>query len=382
MIDVYSDLNLDYSHYGLNVKPKSENENNEKYSIIINDDINFYLNPDQWNSLLLKILWILDRIEFNIFLGDFEINDNPEILYPYPAIFETNNRTSKLMIINNFNKSSTKYISSFPSLLSYQSIPKFDKIVTFKIEGRLGNQMFELSTALKTALSDGSVINYYDPKSPYSPYQMTIQFINLIKFDEIKEMEITTPGFEYQPIIKTTNRIFLNTYFQNVDYFKDIRDHLINLFRASLMTISYLRIKYPQVFDTTIRKIMIHYRRTDYLHVTGFFPNLSITSYYDKCFNQIKINDNDYIMIFSDDINWCRQNVLINRNNVHYMDQEDTYTQHVLMCYFDIYIISNSTFSWFSAFLSETAKHIYIPEPWCIGPKTNLALDSWIKMSY
>jgi len=44
-------------------------------------------------------------------------------------------------------------------------------------------------------------------------------------------------------------------------------------------------------------------------------------------------------------------------------------------------IISNSSFSWWGAFLNEnTQKQVVAPKTWMVGQEETIALESWIKI--
>ena len=102
---------------------------------------------------------------------------------------------------------------------------------------------------------------------------------------------------------------------------------------------SYDKLKNTPFIDNNTTSV--HIRRTDYINSNGYHPVQTLD--YDK--NAIdEIGDYDYLFVFSDDIDWCRNNLKF--KNMIFMtgfsDIEDLYLMS--MCRNNI--IANSSFSW------------------------------------
>ena len=77
---------------------------------------------------------------------------------------------------------------------------------------------------------------------------------------------------------------------------------------------------------------------------------------------------NDYYFVFTDDFSWCKEN--INIPNIMFIELLP-HEQMWLMSMCDDFIISNSSFSWWGAYLSRNLNKVVIaPETW-FGPRFN-----------
>lgn len=112
--------------------------------------------------------------------------------------------------------------------------------------------------------------------------------------------------------------------------------------------------------------IAIHVRRGDYLKI----PSMGICTldYYKKAINFIsKQVNNPKFYIFSNDPKWTQENIKIDHPTYYVTNNppEKGYEDLRLMTLCDNFIIANSSFSWWGAWLSENKNKIIIrPEPW------------------
>ena len=74
----------------------------------------------------------------------------------------------------------------------------------------------------------------------------------------------------------------------------------------------------------------------------------------------------DSYLIASDDLKWCSSNLVLDKP-AQFLDVPDWETMWALsMC--KNFILSNSTFSWWSAYLSNNDGTVYCPSSW-FGPE-------------
>ena len=135
----------------------------------------------------------------------------------------------------------------------------------------------------------------------------------------------------------------------------------------------------------------MHIRRGDYnskTYADQIFDNCSLDYYY-KCVEQLSIKiENPNFFIFSDDPEWVRKNFkikypfqIIDHNNA------DTNFEDLRLMYScDHNIISNSSFSWWAAWMNQNPnKIVYAPLKWFnsnnrnLNPK-DLVPNSWISL--
>lgn len=214
--------------------------------------------------------------------------------------------------------------------------------------GRLGNCMFQASSAIAHSLKMNEP--YYFPHIKYNPFfNLTGCFVKNPPFSET----YNEPCFAYREIPAKKN-LNLYGYFQSHLYFQDFEQEIRKLF-------------YQPLYETkpTLNNCAIHVRRGDYLiHAhRGCYTILGM-DYYEKA--MVKISADKYY-IFSDDINWCKQHFkgdeFIFSNNNNEVDD----LREMMGC--SNFIIANSSYSWWGAWLSEAKdKRVIAPASW-FGPK-------------
>jgi hypothetical protein len=169
--------------------------------------------------------------------------------------------------------------------------------------------------------------------------------------------------------------------FQSYKYFKKNESNILHLFKPSYRTIEYLREKYAIL--TKLQTVSIHVRRGDYVnHPDSYLP--TTLEYVQKA--RSLFDDMHTFVYFSDDIEWCRENMTISDKDV-FIEGETDVMDLYLMSMMSHNIITNSTFSWWAAYLNQNAKKIIVsPEIW-YGPTMSdwhtkdLIPPEWIVLS-
>lgn len=231
--------------------------------------------------------------------------------------------------------------------------------------GRLGNQLFQIATTVALALRHNDT--YIFPPWEYEPYfNLQNCFSNNIK----PTITYNEPFFHYQPIPhNNTNKQILDLvgFFQSEKYFQDCQGII-----QSLLT--------PKIgFGIKWGYTAIHVRRGDYVRQPQNHPVLD-GNYYKKAIDMIP---SEYYMIFSDDINWCKQNFI--GSKFVFSEGRSEVEDLALMLSCENTIISNSSFSWFGAWLNKNpSKKIIAPSTW-FGPALphdthDLILSTWIQI--
>lgn len=166
---------------------------------------------------------------------------------------------------------------------------------------------------------------------------------------------------------------YIEGYFFDLKYFKDIRDTLQKDFRLQKKIRLSKELKEILIRDNTVS---IHIRRGDFLKLNR---DISCKGYYD---NAVRIMC-DYVntptwVIFSDDIDWVKENLKITGKKIYVssLGYED-YEELVIMKNCKNHIIANSTFSFWAAFLNPNEDKVVIcPNRW----KTEIIPEKWIKI--
>lgn len=131
-------------------------------------------------------------------------------------------------------------------------------------------------------------------------------------------------------------------YVQNYEYFDKYRDEIRKIYSSGINSIDY---------------VAIHVRRGDYVN-NPFYVDLWETEYYEKAMVEFP---NERFMIFSDDIEWCKDN-FIGKEYTFNEDEVDYEAMNVMASCKGI-IMANSSFSWWAAYLSNAEK-VIAPKAW------------------
>jgi hypothetical protein len=175
--------------------------------------------------------------------------------------------------------------------------------------------------------------------------------------------------FHFDPnLIKVSKDVYLEGYWQNEKYFKDIEEIIRREF-----TVKYKLDKQNEIIADLIRNneaVSLHIRRGDYVsnpitnQVHGVCP---LDYYYDSIKLLTKAIKNPHFFIFSDDCEWAKDNLkldypitFVTNNN-----PEKSYNDLCLMSLCKHHIIANSSFSWWGAWLSNNQnKIVFSPPKW------------------
>lgn len=131
--------------------------------------------------------------------------------------------------------------------------------------------------------------------------------------------------------------------------------------------------------------IALHIRRGDYLrgggiHIVGSIPLI----YYRTCVAELQKNfPNVTAFVFSDDLNWVRENLKLDVPTEFVADCESDNEEFYLMSLCKHIAIANSTFSWWAAWLNPNPnKKVFAPNPWTrSGLWNNGISESWTKVA-
>lgn len=175
-----------------------------------------------------------------------------------------------------------------------------------------------------------------------------------------------------------TNDIYLIGYWQNEQYFINIRELLLEKFIPIDLCDKYFQYE-KLITDNTVS---LHIRRGDYVSEkhTNEFHGICSLDYYNSA---IKYFNNPNIMIFTDDIEWVKNN--INFKNSIIIDGLSESENIYLMSKCTNNIIANSSFSWWGAWLNNKIdKKVISPNKWFNNIDANnnckIVPTSWIKL--
>ncbi len=281
--------------------------------------------------------------------------------------------------LNNKYRTGENFLNTYiiPKYKNYKwDIINFDGAETYKlikkdgvffknvsVSGYLGNQLFEIAATISLARDNGACAIF--PEWKYSTY-----FDNNISDGNIENFEIEYyyddfENHQYKKIPYTPN-MDLYGYFQSEKYFKQHEKEIRNLFTLKSEYENNLRNKWAHLLNT--KTVSIHVRRGDYLDHPHIFV-VPTMSYFKKSLKYIEYLDSfnkiENVLIFSNDINWCRNNFNDNDYKYNFIENQSEIEDLFLMSYCDHNIISNSSFSWWGSWLNKNEnKIICVPYKW------------------
>lgn len=231
--------------------------------------------------------------------------------------------------------------------------------------GRRGNMLFQAAATISLALRNNDDYIFSDCELKGTTNIPLNKFSNNINFNSTYE----EPYFHYSPIIYKPNLNLLG-YMQSYKYFSDFDNEIKHLLSPNI-TVS-----------TQEEYTSIHVRRTDYLTHKNCYHILTRQNYYDKA---IYVSGGKKFLIFSDDINWCKDN--FRGNEFNFSENNQGHVDMKLMASCSNNIIANSSFSYWGAYLNDNVdKKIIYPRIW-FGPELSsthdtkdMFPDSWIRV--
>lgn len=290
-------------------------------------------------------------------------------------------------------------------------------MIAVSLKGGLGNQLYQYASAKALARQNKSVIwldvSFFNSKIvDLTPRHFELNSYKLIERKDVKiigtmDSVITkfdsknlairgvkkllpkyieqSPDFD-QSFFDNKGHLVIEGYFQSYKYFKHLKQELIKDFEL----LESLNEDNKGMLKAILNKnsVCIHVRRGDYvtLKSASEFHGLCDINYYNQAIELIESKVNDpYYFIFSDDIAWCQEN--FNNNSATFVDINSTKKAHLdmyLMQNCKYFIIANSTFSWWGAWLSSYDDKIVIsPKNWFINENINIEdriPQEWIRI--
>lgn len=295
-------------------------------------------------------------------------------------------------------------------------------LIVVKVIGGLGNQMFQYATGRALALRIGGELKL--DTTDFATYEYHQYSLNKLAVTEVLATTDEIHRFmKYASLFRSLPRLvrapfiklgvekyvnglvgyvqekqstfepdvftlkksaYLDGYWQSEKYFSDIRGVLLKEFD----------LKEPfgpvgQAFADDIAHaetpICIHIRRGDFANnptISKFHGTCSL-EYYHKAVAIIMARvQNPSFFVFSDDIEWAKQNFKLDAS-VKYVGQgaDKNHEDIALMRLCRHFVLSNSTFGWWAAWLcNEPDKIVVAPDKWANKPLSivDLIPPSWI----
>lgn len=238
------------------------------------------------------------------------------------------------------------------------------KYIVPTLSGGLCNMMFQIAAAYCISKENSyklvSTFNHVGTLHTHpSKYRNNI-FRNIDYIQTVNGSKISEKRYEYDHIdINHNDNVILEGYFQSYKYINKYKEDINKLFKLSDDDLQYINKYYGHLLKKDT--LSIHVRRTNYTNLSQYHANLTM-DYYNSA---LEYFTNKHILVFSDDIEWCKQNFL--GDNFTFIQDTD-YIELYIMSMCQDNIIANSTFSWWGAWLNKNKnKKVIAPKKW-FGP--------------
>lgn len=293
-------------------------------------------------------------------------------------------------------------------------------MIVVRLMGGLGNQMFQYAAGRALSILNDTKLfldsSWYESSHTYQPRKFELGTFNIsasplrswlrtcdlqlqrkryaylrellrachVPF-ALKHVVDIEDGFDAR-LTMSRSSVYLDGYWQSERYFSGIRDTLLQefTFRCAPDPVNSAMLKSISLCNA----VCVHVRRGDYLTTANRnILGLCELDYYRNAMNYIRGRvSNASFHIFSDDPQWVESNfpdfarMTAVTHNVGCKDSEDLR----LMMKCRHFIIANSSFSWWAAWLGQcTDKIVVAPKQWFVSAEKSdkdLIPRSWIRL--
>lgn len=247
--------------------------------------------------------------------------------------------------------------------------------------GRLGNQMFQFASTYGIAkkldyevhfpientenpniehFKDGVTRKvYFDIPSVFDIPKELLKNRSEILYDK----EVQEPHFHFtQDFFTIPDNTNLKGYYQSEKYFEHCKEDIKKIFTFKPEIKREALEKFPKVYSDTVG---IHIRVGDYIGLQEFHP-ICDADYYLSAMNHF-MDQNYYFLIFSDNIDYCKE-MFGESENILYICDNQPEVDMCLMSICEHNVIANSSFSWWASWLNNNPnKKVIAPKKW-FGP--------------
>lgn len=269
-------------------------------------------------------------------------------------------------------------------------------MIIVRLKGGLGNQLFQYAAGRALSLHNHTTLGldtsfYENPGTPVRTYDLDLFAINakVLKRSELPFLRRsvgkgimgriiakirtrlmltkgTERGFEFNAnLFDAGASLYLDGYWQNPAYFEPYSDIIRQDFTLTTpLSPAILSLKEEIQRHSSL---CIHVRRGDY--VGNARHDIVTPAYYREALALLTTKTHiDHIYVFSDDITWCEQTMKFDIATTFVGDAyagERASGHFVLMQSCKHFIIPNSSFSWWTAWLGNHPEKIVIaPKQW------------------
>lgn len=266
-----------------------------------------------------------------------------------------------------------------------------------KVWGGLGNQLFQYAFSLFLQDNCNETVNFVDHTGKPYPSNGSLSKIIELSNDENLQEELSCCSIYFSKTYRVNRKILqlipqlsskiiverlgkpypksildysiYDGYWQDLQFVESVRTVILSKLKLASNT-QLESINYASFIRSAHNTVSVHVRRGDYLQ--SKYHVVQGKDYINKAIHVMNgILKNPIYFVFSDNIQWAKEN--IQANAILYFIENDEESDAVvsdfnLMMQCQHHIISNSTFSWWPAWLnSNKNKQVIAPSKWFIN---------------
>jgi hypothetical protein len=242
----------------------------------------------------------------------------------------------------------------------------------------LGNRLFQIVFAFAIAKKLSIPFKFENEKGKHHHSQDTYpwlieRFMKLPNYEHnhihyskryVEDCKSFTSYINLESLDFRNINILCHGFYQNEKYFKQYREDILKLLEEPDYVKEYIN-TYPK--ETLQTAYFIHIRLGDYVGCSKHWVDL--TNYYVSILEQLE--SDSYILIFSNQIAIIKDiyptvyNKILERKYLFIEESDEIKNLYLMKHCFKGGICSNSTFSWWGAWLNENPdKKVYFPKKW------------------
>lgn len=224
-------------------------------------------------------------------------------------------------------------------------------MLIIEFSNRIGNIFWQYAFAL--SIKENSFV--YDPNRAensknklYTLLTKEASFVSVVPKQALLVTDENIVNYSNSELrkISESNDVHLAGYFQSLSLID--AEYIYEVFRCKLL------LDHLQPLQASCS---IHVRRGDFAKLQHKHPLIG-KSFYEKALDMVH-NASQELLVFSDDIKWCKRN--LNISSLKFI-QGDVYSDFLEMTRCSEHIIGNSTFGWWAAFLGcNPERRIFLP---------------------
>lgn len=248
-----------------------------------------------------------------------------------------------------------------------------------RLKGGLGNQVFQMVYLMLSSGKNEKLfidVSHFHKTHDHDYAGANLQVNQILSSEYGHRLKYFKLPMKLSSFFWKLGSFFKESFYD--DYFSDI-------------TLYPSNVDYRKFFNLTIdgyehdfkeNAVLIHVRKGDYNNAINskIYFNCEV-DYFSKAVDSIqKVVHEPKFYIMSNDNDWVRSHFSF-LPNYTILEIEDPVLSFKVMTLFSNFIISNSTFSWWAAFLTKS-KNVIAPEKWYLDINKNINLypSHWVKV--